>query len=87
MAITVRYQPENNIYTYPTLAQAQMAEFLEETDRLYLEHFRIEMIVEALDSKFHVFPRDKEPEVIPPLPSTNVVVAVVETKEEKNETL
>ena len=60
MAVIARYQPEGDTHTYPTLQQAQLVEVLNSAEGLFLEQYRIEIIVEAIDKFFIITPRPVE---------------------------
>ena len=60
MAVITRYQPEGDAHTYPTLQQAQLVEVLNGVGDLFLEQYRIETIVEAIDKFFIITPRPVE---------------------------
>ena len=60
MAISVRYQPEDHPKSYPTLAQAQLVEVLDKAEGIYLESFRMDAIIEAIDKHFVITPRVQE---------------------------
>lgn len=57
MAIIARYMYEGDSHTYPTIAQAQLAEFLKDCETIYLEQHRIASIAEHLDKYFVITPR------------------------------
>ena len=60
MAVIARYQPEGDAHTYPTLQQAQLVEVLNGVEGLFLEQYRIEIIVEAIDKFFIITTRPVE---------------------------
>ena len=60
MAIIARYTFEGASHTYPTIAQALMAEALTNCPDIFLEQYRIEAIIEHLDKNFVIAQRPKE---------------------------